>query len=106
MRGSGIDDYGEECGTCEGEGVIEINQYYENFIALIETTLSDDNREILTVCEQVREIILAANEESGDYFFPTNRNVYDRLIDLVAEWTIKNENNETLIPEDYENDKS
>lgn len=110
--GSGIDDYGEECGTCEGEGIIEIyhdpeiNDYYENFIALIETTLSEDNREILTVCEQVREIILAANEESGDYFFPTNRNVYDRLIDLVAEWTIKNENNETLIPEDYENDKS
>lgn len=111
--GSGIDSYGEECLNCEGEGVIEnysnpeINRYYENFITLIETTLRNDSNEILTICDKVREIILTAyDEELSNYFSPENRNVYDRLMDMVAEWTIKNENVETLIPEDYENDKS
>lgn len=110
--GSGLNNYGEECGTCCGAGDIEatsqveISSYYENFIALIEDTLMNDRGDIMGICDDVRAIILIANEESNDYFSSDKRNVYDRLMDEVAQWTIKNENNETLIPEDYENDKS
>lgn len=110
--GMGIDSYDEECETCYGSGVIEevsrveIDYYYDNFIAIIDKTLRNDFNEIMAVCDEVREIILMANEKWDDYFSNENRHAYDRLMDLVAEWTIKNENVETLIPEDYENDKS
>jgi hypothetical protein len=111
-----LDDEQEEiCGECDGMGVIyeegdseiEIADFYSNFIDLIETTLSEaGDKEIETICSNIRGIIESMPIYSGSLRYTDDKNMhqYDILIDHVAAYAIEHRGeNDSEIPESYGN---
>lgn len=112
--GSGYlgDDEDDTCDACGGSGVVyeegeneySVSEYYDNFITLIQDSLND--RESFKAMENIRSFI----EQTGDgaphdwYFNDNNMHMYDLMIDLVYEWAVKHENDNTPIPNWYKND--
>lgn len=112
--GSGYLGYDEDeiCNNCVGLGVVyeegeneySVSEYYDNFIKLIIDSLND--RESFKAMENIRSFI----EQTGDgaphdwYFNDNNMHMYDLMIDLVYEWAVKHENDNTPIPNWYKND--
>lgn len=106
------DDEDDTCDACGGSGVVyeegeneySVSEYYDNFIKLIRDTLND--RESFKAMENIRSFI----EQTGDgashdwYFNDNNMHMYDLMIDLVYEWAVKHENDNTPIPNWYKND--
>lgn len=115
--GSGYvgEDEDEECEECgglgviyeEGESEIEIADFYANFIDLIETTLSEaGDKEIETICSNIRGIIESMPLYSGSLRYTEDKNMhqYDILIDHVAAYAIEHRGeNDSEIPESYGN---
>lgn len=112
--GSGYlgEDTDDICDECDGMGVVyeegeeeySVSEYYDNFIKLIIDALND--KESLKAMEDIRSFI----EQTGDgassnwYFSDNNMHMYDLMIDLVYEWAVKHENDNTPIPDWYKND--
>lgn len=106
------DDEDDTCPACGGSGVVyeegeneySVSEYYDNFIKLIRDTLND--KESCKVMEDIRSFI----EQTGDgtshdwYFNDNNMHMYDLMIDVVYEWAVKHENDNTPIPDWYNND--
>lgn len=109
-----LDDEDDVCDECGGSGVIyeegeqevEIATFYDNMIELIQTTLSEaGNKEIVSVCENIRTIILNMPYcGNARYTSDDNMHVYDLLADHVAEYVLQHEDSKTQeVPSWYGN---
>lgn len=105
------DDEDDICDICDGSGVVyeegeneySVSEYYDNFIKLIRDTLND--RESFKAMEDIRSFIEQTGEAPSDWYFSDNNmHMYDLMIDLVYEWAVKHENDNTPIPDWYKND--
>lgn len=106
------DDEDDTCDECGGSGVVyeegeneySVSEYYDNFINLIQEALN--NKESLKAMENIRSFIEQTGDEtpSNWYFNDNNMHMYDLMIDLVYEWAVKHENDNTPIPDWYKND--
>lgn len=105
------DDEDDICDICDGSGVVyeegeneySVSEYYDNFISLIRDTLND--RESFKAMEDIRSFIEQTCEAPSDWYFSDNNmHMYDLMIDLVYEWAVKHENDNTPIPNWYKND--
>lgn len=105
------DDENDICDECGGSGVVyeegesecSVSEYYDNFISLIIEALND--RESSNAMEDIRSFIeQTGGEAQGDWYFnDSNMHMYDLMIDLVYEWAVKHENDNTPIPDWYKN---
>lgn len=101
------DDEDDICDECGGSGVVyeesekeySVSEYYDNFIKLIRDALND--RESFKAMEDIRSLILLPEDDG--YFSDSNMHMYDLMIDLVYEWAVKHENDNTPIPDWYKN---
>lgn len=106
--GDDEDDTCDECGGCgvvyrEGESEYSVSEYYNNFIELIRDALND--KESNGAMEDIRSFIEQTAEGAPRdwYFSDSNMHKYDLMIDLVYEWAVKNKNDNTPIPNWYNN---
>ena len=114
--GSLGDDEDNICDECGGSGVVyeegeneySVSEYYDNFIKLIIDTLND--RESLKAMQDIRSFIEQIDDVAPHglyfndwYFNDKNMHMYDLMIDLVYEWAVKHENDNTPIPDWYKN---
>lgn len=104
------DDEDYTCDECGGSGVVyeegeneySVSEYYDNFIKLIRDTLN--NRESFKAMENIQSFIETCVEAPHDWYFnDNNMHMYDLMIDLVYEWAVKHENDNTPIPNWYNN---
>lgn len=109
-----IDDEEQcDCEECCGSGVIydesevevKIDKFYGAFIDLIRNAFKNDNNEDgVSVIDRIENFIMNEDTDQRSYFSDNKMHIYDLMIDLVYEWAVKHENDNTPIPDWYKND--
>lgn len=109
-----IDDEEQcNCEECDGLGFIydepevevKIDKFYGAFIDLIRNAFENDNNEDgVSVIDRIENFIMNEDTDQRSYLSDKNMHMYDLMIDLVYEWAVKHENDNTSIPDWYKND--
>lgn len=111
--GSGYlgDDEDDTCDECDGSGVVyeegeneySVDEYWDNFIRLIQETINTE--EAFKAMEDIRSFIEdnCYSEPRDWYFNDNNMHKYDLMIDLVYEWAVEHADDNREIPSWYKN---
>lgn len=117
-HGTGVCCEGDEeyeCTDCGGEGgwyeedecEYRIDNYYSNFLNLVREYLSTNGyeKEASEIIDNIESIIENKPYCSHNkYFSDENMNAYDRMVDYVVYLVANKENDNTPIPDWYENE--